>query len=229
MHLPRHTVYTSDHGEKLLSAGGGFFGILAVLLVSSQFLDLHGAALITASIGASAVLLFAVPHGELSQPWPLVGGHLISASIGVTCAQHIGDPYLAAALAVASSIAAMYYLRCLHPPGGATALVAVVGGTQIQALGYGFLVAPVLVNILAILAVAVLVNLPFAWRRYPLRLARPRAGHQHTKHEEKCLINHSDLVYALSEINSFIDVSEQDLLRIYRLATRHAHWQPPAK
>jgi CBS-domain-containing membrane protein len=193
-------------------------GILLVLVVSSRVLDFHGAALVVASMGASAVLLFATPHSTLSQPWSLLGGHLISAAIGVTVAQTVPNPVYAGAVAVALSIGAMHYLRCLHPPGGATALVAVLGGEPVRALGYGFLVTPVLANVMIILVVAVLANYPFPWRRYPHWLSKPKSGHG-----EKCVIAHSDLVFALSEIDSFIDVSEEDLLRIYHMAVRHTH------
>ena len=217
--------HPATHTEKLISVAGGFAGILLVLLVSSQVLDFHGATLVVASMGASAVLLFATPHSALSQPWSLLGGHLISALIGITCAKFLSNPLYAGALAVALSIGAMHYLRCLHPPGGATALVTVLGGEQVRALGYGFLLTPVLVNVLIILAVAVTANYPFRWRRYPewLAVASDDPGVAHDPHPEKCMIAHSDLVYALSEIDSFIDVTEEDLLQIYQLAMRHTH------
>lgn len=217
--------HPASHAEKLISTLGGFVGILLVLLVSGRVLDFHGAALVVASMGASAVLLFATPHSTLSQPWSLLGGHLISAAIGVTCAQAFSNPYYAGALAVAFSIGAMHYLGCLHPPGGATALVAVLGGEPVRALGYGFLVTPVLANVMIILLVAIAANYPFRWRRYPHWLSVPKDSPSDgkNKHGEKCVIAHSDLVYALSEIDSFIDVSEEDLLRIYHLAVRHTH------
>ncbi|MCW8828728.1 MAG: HPP family protein [Gammaproteobacteria bacterium] len=211
----------ASHGEKWISAFGGFIGILAVLWISHGVLDLQGAAMVVGSMGASAVLLFAVPHGALSQPWPVFGGHLISAFVGVSCAQHIADPMLAGALAVGLSIGAMYYLHCLHPPGGATALVAVLGGEAVQELGYTFIFSPVLENVLIILAMAVVLNLPFRQRRFPPGLARPAEVKEAMG--EKALIAHSDLVYALSQLDSFIDVSEEDLIRIYTLAVHHTH------
>lgn len=217
---------SSSHAEKWISALGGFIGILAVLWISSSVLDQHGAAMVIASMGASSVLLFAVPHGALSQPWAFLGGNLISAFIGVSCARYVGDPWLAAALAVGLAIGAMYYLRCLHPPGGATALVAVLGGESVRELGYDFVLTPVLENAVVLLLVAVLVNLPFRWRRYPVSLARP-ANSDELPDEEETMIAHSDLVYALSQLDSFIDVSEQDLIRIYTLAVHHSHEPVP--
>ena len=215
--MVRKLAYSVSEREHWISAGGGLIGILAVLWVSHYWMGAHGGVLAVASMGASAVLLFAAPHGALSQPWPVFGGHLVSAVIGVTCAHWLGhEPMLAASLAVALSIAAMYGLRCLHPPGGATALYAVLGSETVQALGYGYVFSPVLLNVIVLLAVAVAFNYPFAWRRYP------QCWHRRTQAvaepAEESMIPHSSLVYALSQIDTFVDVSEEDLQRIYALA-----------
>ncbi|MBT9590120.1 MAG: HPP family protein [Thiobacillus sp.] len=225
----RKLAYSVSEREHWISAGGGLVGILAVLWVGQFWLGGHGGVLAVASMGASEVLLFAAPHGALSQPWPVFGGHLVSALIGVTCAHWLGgDPMLAASLAVALSIAAMYSLRCLHPPGGATALYAVLGGDAVHALGFGYVFSPVLLNVVVILAVAVAFNFPFHWRRYPQcwhRAIKERnAGTDSVGvAEEEAMIPHSDLVYALSQIDTFVDISEEDLQRIYALALGHSH------
>ena len=220
--MVRKIAYSVSEREHWISAAGGLFGILGVLWVSHALLGAHAGVLAVASMGASAVLLFAAPHGALSQPWPVVGGHLISAFVGVTCAQWIAEPMLAASVAVAISIGLMYGLRCLHPPGGATALFAVLGGEPILALGYHYLFVPVLLNVVVMLTIAVLFNFPFAWRRYPQAWWRESVGPIENA-EEKCMIPHSDLVYALSQIDTFVDVSEEDLQRIYALALGHPH------
>lgn len=155
------------HAEKWISTVGGLAGILCVVSISQSQLGLVGSASIIASMGSSAVLLFAAPHGPLSQPWSVFGGHLVSAIVGVTCVKLIAAPMLAAAVAVALAIGAMHYLRCIHPPGGATALGAVVGGDALHQLGFQFVVTPVMLNAATILIVAMLFNAPFAWRRYP--------------------------------------------------------------
>ncbi|MFQ5642344.1 MAG: HPP family protein [Thiogranum sp.] len=211
-----------SHTERVISAIGGFLGIYGILQVSSAFVGPLAAALIVASMGASAVLLFAVPHGPLSQPWPVIGGHLVSAVIGVSCAKLVPDTLLAAALAVALAIGVMHYLRCIHPPGGASALAAVVGGESVHAMGYQFVITPVLLNVLVIVTVAVLFNYPFAWRRYPAGLKKKAGSADEPQLQARSSISHEDLVYALHEVDSFIDVSEQDLLAIYRLATRRS-------
>ncbi|HNQ04091.1 MAG TPA: HPP family protein [Thiobacillaceae bacterium] len=220
----RDNPHPASHGEKFLSALGAFLGIMGLLVVSQGVLDAHGVALVVTSMGASAVLLFAAPHSPLSQPWAILGGHLLSSTIGITCALYIQDTLSAAALAVALSIVVMYYARCLHPPGGAAALAVVMGGEPVQTLGYIFLVMPVLINVLVLLSVGMLFNAPFQHRRYPLWLARlgPADGSHVAGQQEKLLIAHSDLVYALSQIDTYMDIDERDLLEIYRLATLHA-------
>lgn len=211
------------HAERLISGLGGFCGIAGVYVISAWWLDDSAAMLIMGSMGSSAVLLFAVPHGPLSQPWPLVGGHVASAAVGVATAQAMADPLLAAGVAVGGAVTVMYYLRCIHPPGGATAMIAVLGGDGVHALGWQFVLTPTLLNSLAILAIAIVFNAPFPWRRYPRGLARragpapgSRARHQVGE------ISQADLVYALSEMDTFLDVSENDLLRIYDLARAHS-------
>jgi CBS-domain-containing membrane protein len=218
--------HPASHTEKLLSALGAFLGILGVLIISHGVLGVQGTALVVTSMGASAVLLFAAPHSPLSQPWPVLGGHMLSSAIGITCVLFIQDILTAAAVAVAVSIATMYYLRCLHPPGGAAALAVVLGGETMHTLGYAYLVAPLLLNVLVLLTVAMLFNAPFQHRRYPLWMAKLGTSPDPAEVGEKSMIAHSDLVYALSQIDSFIDVTEQDLLRIYHLATNHAHMRP---
>lgn len=209
----------SSHHEKLISGLGAGLAILSVYLISARVIGDAAAIWVVGSMGASAVLLFAVPHGALSQPWPVFGGHGISAGIGVSAALLVQDPALAAALAVGVAVSAMYYLRCIHPPGGATALVAVLGGPEMRALGYDYLWTPVLLNALVILGFAVLFNAFFPWRRYPSALARLPTPPATPPRPAPPAIAHEDFVYALSEMDSFIDVTEEDLLRIYQLAT----------
>ena len=208
----------NTHHERIISAVGGCIGILLVVTVSKWSVGIESLIYIIPSMGASAVLLFAAPHSPLAQPWNVFGGHLISAAVGVMCAQFIPVVSIAAAAAVGLSIAAMYYARCVHPPGGATALAAVIGGVHIHALGFAYIITPVLVNTVTILIAAVLFNYLFKWRRYPAYLTL-KNGKSTSVADENRPINHADLVYALSEMDSFIDVTEEDLLRIYRLAT----------
>lgn len=208
-----------SHIEKMVSAFGGCIAIAGIVFVSRWTLDPTSASIIIASMGASAVLLFVVPHSTLSQPWAVIAGHMISAFIGVTCTLFITEEIVSASLAVGCSIAAMYYLNCLHPPGGATALSAVLGAETTQTLAYQFMLTPVLLNVVIILSIAIVYNYLFHWRRYPSYLQRiPKE--QETQLSEQAGISHADFQYALSQIDSFIDVSEEDLRQIYQLASQ---------
>jgi hypothetical protein len=156
-----------------------------------------------------------------------MGGHLISALVGITCAKFIPEIRIAAPLAVGLAVGAMYYLKCIHPPGGATALSAVVGGVSVHELGYLYAVTPVLINVIVILAVAIAFNYAFKWRRYPTYLARkqtPSPTKETTSGYNYGAITHEDFVYALSQFDTLLDISENDLLTIYDLVTkRHQH------
>ncbi|MBI3774356.1 MAG: HPP family protein [Gammaproteobacteria bacterium] len=223
----------TGHIEKLLSGAGSLLAIATVFGISSAALGTDPALLLIASMGASAVLLFALPHSPLSQPWPVMGGHIIAALIGITCYQQIPHMLVAAAVAVSGAIVVMYYLHCLHPPGGATALAAATSGAAHQ-LGYKFVLTPVLLNVVCMLAIAVIFNYFFPWRRYPAVLARssmiPDDDAPTDEHAELG-VSTEDLSFALRRMGSFIDVSAQDLTAIYALALQHArdsHLQPAA-
>ena len=214
---------STQHKEKIISAIGGFISIFFVLLITSSIVGMQSAGLIVASMGASAVLLFAVPHGPLSQPWPIAGGHLLSAIIGVSCYILIADLVLAASLAVGISIAAMYYFRCIHPPGGATALSAVVGGHEVHSLAYEYVISPVLYNVLAIIFIAIVFNYFFPWRRYPAVFAKQIEVKKDTNAIDNSVdvIPKADLEYALKSMGSFTDISEAELEMIYTRASQH--------
>ena len=213
------TKNKTSNREKLISGIGGFTGIFLVLIVTNQVIHAQDASLVVASMGASAVLLFAVPHGPLSQPWALVAGQFVSAFIGVSCYLLIPETYLAAASAVGLSVIAMYYLRCVHPPGGATALSAVLSGPSVHALGYQFVVTPVLINTLIILSVAIAYNALFPWRRYPSVLSRRMSVTEDNRPAQTERIGRIQLEKALRKMNQIIDISDDDLEKIYQLAS----------
>jgi CBS-domain-containing membrane protein len=147
---------------------GAFLGISTVALISYKVLDAIGLTMIIGSFGASAVLIYGAIKSPLAQPRNLLGGHVFSAVIGVTSYQlfqpHI---WLAAAMAVATAIALMHATRTLHPPGGATALIAVIGGESVHKLGYLYAIVPTAVGASIMLIVALLVNNIPRSRRYP--------------------------------------------------------------
>lgn len=215
-----------SHREKILSGIGGLIAIIATSWISSHFIDPSLAPILIASMGASTVLLLGAPHSPFAQPWSFAGGHLVSALVGITCAALIPDPYLASGFAVSLAIIAMYYLRCLHPPGGATALLTVIGGAQIHSLGYRFIATPLLLNLAILLATALIINKLIPGRRYPLALHLPGTENtpaSGTKPPVKLSFDSEDLRSALRDMDGYIDVAEEDLTRIYALATLHAH------
>jgi CBS-domain-containing membrane protein len=206
----------SSPKEKLISGLGGFVAILLTVVVCGHVFHADMALGLIASMGASAVLLFAVPHGQLSQPWPVVAGHGFSALIGVACGKWIQSPALAGACAVGLAIVAMHQLKCIHPPGGATALTAVLGSPEIHRMGFHFVLFPVLLNAVAMVSVAVLFNACFRWRRYPAYAnhVEPVSPPPEGRPEDP---SHEEIVAAIRQLDSFVDITEDDLIRLLHL------------
>ncbi|KQT43050.1 hypothetical protein ASG43_16120 [Aureimonas sp. Leaf454] len=206
--------------ERIRSAAGALIGILATGLVARAAVG-EGAALpvLIAPMGASAVLLFAVPASPLAQPWSILGGNLVAAFVGVTAARLVADPMLAAALAISVAIAAMIPLRCLHPPSGAVALTAVLGGPAITGLGYGFLAWPVAANSLLLLGTALLFN-NLTGRTYPHVPPREAARHGTADPPPSTRVGlaAADLDAVLREFDGVLDIGRGDLLSILKLA-----------
>ncbi len=141
--------------EFIISIIGAFIGVLIATFFSNTILRADGLPLILASTGASAILLFSLPFSPVSQPWNLVGGHMVSAFVGVSCYFLVPNELFAASLSIPISMLGMHYLRCMHPPGGATAITAVIGGPNVHALGYAFVIIPVAINAVILLSIAI--------------------------------------------------------------------------
>ncbi len=222
--IPEATPLTL--GEKLRSGLAAFGGILLVGLISSYFITGPGLPLLVASMGASAVLLFAASHSPLAQPWPLIGGNILSALVGVACSRLVDDPVLAAALAVSLAILLMLLTHSLHPPGGAVSLIPVLGGEGIQALGYHFVLLPVALNVLVIFIAAMIINNLLPGRRYPSRpLSKQDDLHKHDdpKAMDRLGVTSADLHNALIDLDTYLDVSEEDLSHVYKMAGMHSY------
>jgi len=147
---------------------GGFFGIGAVAYINFHFFEKTDLEMIIGSFGASAVLIYGAIKSPLAQPRNLVGGHIISALVGVTSYQFLhSHMWLASAVAVATAIVAMHATRTLHPPGGATSLIAVIGSEKIHNLGYLYVIMPAFLGALVMLVVALVVNNLAKKRQYP--------------------------------------------------------------
>ena len=151
--------------EKLRSAFGALIGLALVLVLAKYLGDLNGTnEWLIASLGASALLVFAIPQSPMAQPWAVIGGNSISAVVGITLNHFVSEPLISMPAGVALSILGMFYLRCLHPPAAAVALIVISG----QIMHYRFALFPVLVDsVLLIIAGAIYNNL--TGKRYPNR------------------------------------------------------------
>ncbi|MDS4019647.1 MAG: HPP family protein [Candidatus Competibacter sp.] len=124
-------------------------GTLSTLLVPGAL-----APVLIASMGASAIILLALPTSPLAQPWPFIGGQLISVAIGITLARWVEPPLLACGLAVLLTTFAMLRLHCLHPPGGAATLIPILAHHETQQFSYGHLLTTVVLNAFLLLLLA---------------------------------------------------------------------------
>lgn len=167
----RYIVYKEtliDHKEHFWTFLGSFFGIGLIGLISSKHFTASDNLFLIGSFGASSVLIYGVINSPLAQPRNLIGGHVVCAIIGVTVYKLIPDQlWLSAALSVSLSIVAMQITKTLHPPGGATALIANIGSPKIHALGYFYVLNPVLAGALILLLVAIIFNNGSTNRQYP--------------------------------------------------------------
>jgi CBS domain-containing membrane protein len=203
---------TASGPERVRAGTGALIGLL-LTGVFSYLLGGSAGSLLIAPMGASAVLLFCLPASPLAQPWSVIGGNLVSALIGVACARWIADPLFAAPLACCLAIAAMFMLRCLHPPGGAVALTAVLGGPAVHDLGFQFAVLPVgLDSALMVLAALMFNNL--TGRRYPHLQHSPLHNVHQTKDPAPTArlgFSPEDLDAVLRRYGQVLDVSRDDL------------------
>lgn len=208
--------------ERARSACGALLGVLCTGLVARAAVG-SGADLpiLIAPMGASAVLLFAVPASPLAQPWSILGGNMVAALVGVTAAAHFSDVMVAGAVAVAVAIALMMLLGCLHPPSGAVALTAVLGGHAIRDLGYTFVVWPVGANSLLLLICALLFN-NLTGRTYPHVAPAPGKGATEPGASAGTGLNRDDIDAALAQFDEVLDIDPGDLQAILRRAQVHA-------
>ncbi|RKE36322.1 CBS domain-containing membrane protein [Paraburkholderia sp. BL23I1N1] len=170
--------------------------------------------LLVAPMGASAVLLFAVPASPLAQPWSIIGGNLVSATVGVACASWIADPVGAAALAVALAICAMFALRCVHPPSGAVALTAVLGGPVVHALGYRYVLEPIAIQSVALLGAAIAYHAATG-HRYP-HVAQSSVKGPASAAPASEGFTRADLESVLNRRGELLDIDTDDLESLLR-------------
>ena len=156
-----------DFQEHLWTFIGAFVGIGLIGYLQSAYVSVSDNSFLVGSFGASAVLIYGVVNSPLAQPRNLIGGHVFSALLGVTVNYLVPIPWLAAAFAVSSSIVVMQATKTLHPPGGATALIAVIGTEKVKNLGYVYVLTPILSGVTILLLVALIFNNITENRSYP--------------------------------------------------------------
>ena len=171
LRLARMVIYKEtlvDSKEHFWTFVGSFCGVALIGLLNSIYLSTSDNLFLVGSFGATSVLIFGVINSPLAQPRNLIGGHLISAIVGVTVNIFIKEQWLAAALAVSVSIVLMQVTKTLHPPGGATALIAVIGSPEIKSLGYLYVLSPILSGVGILFIVALVFNNITPHRSYPV-------------------------------------------------------------
>lgn len=198
--------------DRLLACLGASMGIaVAIAICACLPLPAPDLPLVVAPLGASAVLMFAVPASPLAQPWPVIGGNIISALVGVATFKLIPHELLAAGIAVGAAILVMSLLRCLHPPGGASALTAVIGSEAIHTTGFEFALLPVGINSISLVLVGMLFH-RFTSHSYPHRAVRVADAGLHL----------TDIDAALEDMHESFDISREDLDALLSRAELHA-------
>jgi len=167
----KHIIYEEtliDFKEHFWTFIGSFLGIGIIGFVNSKYFTAYDNLFLIGSFGASSVLIYGIINSPLAQPRNLIGGHVICALTGVTIHRLIpGEVWLSSALSVSLAIVLMQITKTLHPPGGATALIANIGSAKIHALGYFYVLSPVLSGVMVLFLVAVVCNNATAHRHYP--------------------------------------------------------------
>jgi CBS domain-containing membrane protein len=211
--------------ERVVACVGALLAVAAAAAIGASGVRLDPSLpAVMAPAGASAVLLFAIPASPMAQPWSIVGGNTISALVGILVASLVPNVALAAGLACALAIIAMTLARCLHPPGGAVAVTAVIGGPAIAAAGYSFALTPVALDS-AVLVVLGLVFHRICGRSYPHRppVAAPNpAGTSDPPPVERVGFRGEDVDAALAQLGETFDIDRADLARVLREVERQA-------
>lgn len=215
--------------EQLRAAAGALCGLLITALFAHYLLARTGTSIfMIAPMGASAVLLFAVPASPLAQPWSVFGGNVISGLVGVACVRWLGDSLplpLLGGLAAGLAIAAMFVMRCLHPPGGAVALTTVLGGPVVHAAGFEFVLLTVAIDTALLVAMAMVYN-NLTGRRYPhVQQSAPVNVHG-TKDVAPTVrlgFKTEDLDAVLKQYNQVLDISRDDLASLFMQTEQRAY------
>ena len=191
--------------------------LIAIFLTATvtQLYAPENAGILVASMGASAVLLFVVPSSTMAKPWPFAAGQIISALVGIYVAHYETDFVRASALAVGLSVLLMLLLRCLHPPGAATALASIHNTINADLPDFSFLLMPVGINVVIMLMIALLVNRLILPR---FQLAKtPMPAHLTNQNDQQGHlqgINTVDIEQVIQGFDKFLDIDPDDLCQL---------------
>jgi len=217
---PSATMFAFGRLGFLRGAIGAVAGILVAGLLARWSLGIQpkGMPWLVAPVGASAVLVFAVPASPLAQPWSVIGGNILSLMVGLTTAQLMPMPWLAAPVAVGAAIALMSLARCLHPPGGACALVGALAPPALAASGGAGLLVPLALNIAALVTLGFVFN-NLTGHRWPHRAPPPGA---HAQSVRIIRYEPEDLDAVLENWDEVLDIERSELDALFRAVERQA-------
>lgn len=204
---------------------GSFITMLIIGVLSLWITPALEPLLLVASIGASIILVFVLPTSPVSQPYPLLMGNLLSAVIGVSCAYLPLDIYFSAPICISACMLGMFWFRCIHPPGGATAMMPLIVGPQAVG-GYNFVIFPVLINMIVLVVLGILFHRWWLKQEYPSRplpASDPVHKHQDASPLARLGIGRDDLEAALKEFDVYLNISEKDLVQVYGVAQQKAY------
>ena len=209
--------------EMLISAIAACIALAIVTWVSKQSLSGTNLPFILASMGATAVILFATPSSAMGRPWPLLAGHFVAAFIGISCGKLSGNLVISVPLTIGLVIFAMHFLRCIHPPGGATALLTLLGGPEVSAVGYQFMLTPLAINLLILALMALSLNKLRAEKNRYAHIEIPSGWQQRRQTNTAPRFKPQDLQAAIDSFDSYIDMDAEQLAQLYERAEQQRY------
>ncbi len=206
--------------EIIISSLSAIIALALVTWITKQALSGSALPYVLASMGATAVILFAMPDSPVGRPWAVLMGHFVSAIIGISCGKLSDSLVIAIPMTIGLTIFAMHYLRSIHPPGGATAMLTLLGGAEISAIGYQFLITPLAINLLILLLAAYFLKIVRNSRRgLHNKIEIPDAWQERReKRQNPAELKTEDLQAALKSLDRYVDVGTEQLMQIYSLA-----------
>ncbi|OEF26824.1 HPP family protein [Vibrio rumoiensis] len=209
--------------ERMKVSLAAFITIFTVTIVSGYVQDPGAALVLLGSMGASSVIIFALPSSPLAKPWSFMVGHMLAAVVGITMALIIDDFALLAGVTIAIILMLMYIFECMHPPAAATALVPAIGSRSLD-VGYEFLI-PIMINLFVFLIVSLMLKQSILRRKKIVTTENFDPVHLHNDQSplKRLGLQQDDLMQAINSFDSVLAVSEQDLEQIYQEAQRHAY------